>query len=180
MGSDDEEVLSKTTLRLDPVAAAQVERSRQRLKEIHGKIIEPTGWFMGYWDGITFSSLIFTAVVTPVEVAFSGTQPLRFGKDYHELPLFIHPQPHCGCRLHFGLLHAVLGPNLDTERYYQDDNKIVRDKWKIAKKHLTSWAPIDFVSSCPLEMFLLLYQWHDCSIRNPPVNVASVPFPRGR
>ena len=56
---------------------------------------------------------------------------------------------------------------------YQDDNKIVRDKWKIAKKYLSSWAPIDFISSCPLEMFLLLYQWHDCSNRNPPVNVAS-------
>ena len=140
---------SRRSLRLDPVAAAQVERSRQRLKEIHGTIIEPTGWFMGYWDGITFSSLIFTAVVTPVEVAFSGTQPLRFGKDYHELPLFILNR----------IVDAVFISDFCMQFFmgYQDDNKIVRDKWKIAKKYLTSWAPIDFVSSCPLEMFLLLY-----------------------
>ena len=105
---------------------------------------------MGYWDGITFSSLIFTAVVTPVEVAFSGTQPLRFGKDYHELPLFILNR----------IVDAVFISDFCMQFFmgYQDDNKIVRDKWKIAKKYLTSWAPIDFVSSCPSEMFLLLYQ----------------------
>ena len=155
---------SRRSLRLDPVAAAQVERSRQRLKEIHGKIIEPTGWFMGYWDGITFSSLIFTAVVTPVEVAFSGTQPLRFGKDYHELPLFI--KQNSGRRLHQRLLHAVLHGLPGRQQNCQGQ---VEDR----EKYLSSWAPIDFISSCPLEMFLLLYQWHDCSNRNPPVNVAS-------
>ena len=65
---------SRRSLRLDPVAAARME-SPSRTQRNSGKIIEPTGWFMGYWDGITFSSLIFTAVVTPVEVAFPGPNP---------------------------------------------------------------------------------------------------------
>ena len=75
---------------------------------------------MGYWDGITFASLIFTAVVTPVEVAFSGTQPLRFGKDYHELPLFILNR----------IVDAVFISDFFMQFFmgYQDDNKIVRDK----------------------------------------------------
>ena len=61
----------------------------QRLKEIHGKIIEPTGWFMGYWDGITFSSLIFTAVVTPVEVGIFGDATAAGSGRTLELPLFV-------------------------------------------------------------------------------------------
>lgn len=156
---------SRRSMSLDPVAAEQVEHARQRLKEIHGTIIEPTGSFMGYWDGITFSSLIFTAVVTPVEVAFSGTKPLRFGKDINELPLFMLNR----------IVDAVFISDFCMQFFmgYEENNKIVRDKRKIARRYLTSWAIVDFVSSVPLEMFLLIYQFHDCSNRSPPVNVAS-------
>ena len=119
---------SRRSLRLDPVAAAQVERSRQRLKEIHGKIIEPTGWFMGYWDGITFSSLIFTAVVTPVEVALSGTATAAVRQGLPRIAP-VHPQPHCGCRLHFGLLHAVLhglpGRQQNCQGQVEDREKVL-------------------------------------------------------
>ena len=56
---------------------------------------------------------------------------------------------------------------------YQDDNKIVRDKW-IAKKYAVGWAPIDFISSCPLEMFLPSSTSGTTVVTETrPVNVAS-------
>ena len=46
----------------------EVVRTRERLKGDGWLVIEPNSKFMRDWDLITFCALIFTAVVTPVEV----------------------------------------------------------------------------------------------------------------
>ena len=38
-------------------------------------ILKPTDNFMGYWDSYIFFLLLFTAAVTPYEVAFLETDP---------------------------------------------------------------------------------------------------------
>ena len=48
----------------------EVERVRRRLSQGSRGVILPASKFMARWDVATLVALVFTAVVTPVEVAF--------------------------------------------------------------------------------------------------------------
>ena len=79
---EDEEARGERTLEEEVTAV------RRRLDDLQGWIIDPKSRFIQRWDGITFAALVFTAIVTPVEVAFTGTKPMRFGVYTGEYPLF--------------------------------------------------------------------------------------------
>ncbi|KAH8068473.1 voltage-gated potassium channel [Aureococcus anophagefferens] len=50
---------------------AEVEVVRKRLKRSSGGVLDPNGDYMARWDIITTLFLLFTAIVTPVEVGFT-------------------------------------------------------------------------------------------------------------
>ena len=49
----------------------EVALVRRRLKRSSGGTLDPNGTYMARWDLVTTSFLLFTAVVTPVEVGFT-------------------------------------------------------------------------------------------------------------
>ena len=67
----------------------EVERLRARLKASEASVIKPNSKFIQKWDLVTLFALIFTAVVTPVEVAFCGTEDTVDTNEVVRSPLFI-------------------------------------------------------------------------------------------
>ena len=49
----------------------EVEAVRRKLRYGDKCVVDPTTKWVRYWDGVTFAALIFTAIVTPVEVPTS-------------------------------------------------------------------------------------------------------------
>ena len=55
----------------------EVEQTRKMLKRQSGSVLDPNGDYMARWDIITTFFLFFTAVVTPVEVAFMEVRKFK-------------------------------------------------------------------------------------------------------
>ena len=49
--------------------SSDLDRMRRRLKTVGSRTIDPQGRFVQWWDTLTFSALVYTAVGTPFEVA---------------------------------------------------------------------------------------------------------------
>ena len=56
----------------DPERIAEIDAMRKRLRADSRGVIDPNSKFMKRWDIITTVALLFTAIVTPVEVGFSA------------------------------------------------------------------------------------------------------------
>ncbi|KAH8069030.1 voltage-gated potassium channel [Aureococcus anophagefferens] len=124
----------------------EVDAVRKRLRESDGWIIDPHSRFIQRWDGVTFAALLFTAVVTPVEVAFSGSVSL---KNTHEIPLFALNRIVDSVFITDFVLQFFMG--------FEDmHGLVVKSHRRIAVRYLTGWAIIDFVSSLPLETIMLV------------------------
>ena len=52
------------------LAAAALDRSSEKLKDRPRYILHPEAEGMRYWDAVTTIALIFTSIITPVEVSF--------------------------------------------------------------------------------------------------------------
>jgi len=99
-------------------------------------LISPSSDFAKFWDFFTALLLLFTAIVTPFDVAFLE---VSFGV------LFVLNR----------LVH--LGFFLDTiisffMPYQNDMGYWVMDQHKIAIKYLTTWFPVDLVSIVPFDL----------------------------
>ena len=43
----------------------------------HRWVIDPQGRYMSWWDPITSAALLFVAIVTPAEIAFTTNKPIN-------------------------------------------------------------------------------------------------------
>ena len=99
-------------------------------------VIDPRGGFQSKWDMLMIILLVFTAIVTPWEVAF--LEPAwNFLYGLNRV-------------VDFGfLLDLVI--QFFTPFYSDDDMGYVVDHWRIAKHYLSGWFIIDFTSILPFD-----------------------------
>jgi len=104
-------------------------------------IIDPrTSKIVPYWDGVGMSALIFTAIVTFVEVAF--VTPPGYVDGLFIINRCVDVIFILDMILQFFLMYPT-EPKSATETV-----RWVHDPDKIAKKYLKSWFPIDALSIC--------------------------------
>ena len=75
---------SATDLATDSARAAQLAQYEERLKP-NPWLIDPNSKYMSNWDLVTLSALMFTAIVTPVEVAFITDTVVQTRSAYYTL-----------------------------------------------------------------------------------------------
>ena len=118
---------------------AEVDRVRVRLKTSGDRwVLDPTTKQYRRWDMCTFTALVFTAVVTPVEVGFFGDPRLDllfcvnrvidlvFITDIFIQFILAYPDPGRG-------------------------NILIKSSRMIARRYLRTWFVIDLVSSVPFD-----------------------------
>ena len=120
---------------------AEVDRMRERLRVSRRFLLDPRGVFIQYWDLATSIALIFTAFVTPFEVALGLETKLD--------ALFAINQV---VNLVFWVDMAVqfVLPILDDKA-----GDYIRDHKALALKYIKSWFFIDVVSVLPLDSVFL-------------------------
>jgi hypothetical protein len=98
--------------------------------------LDPRDKYMMRWDGLVIVLLIFTAYVTPYEVAFLSTKlnGMFYLNRFIDLAFFLD------------LCKNFLTAYFDAEEQYW-----VGDSRKIAKKYLKSWFTVDLVSILPFD-----------------------------
>lgn len=101
-------------------------------------ILNPRSAFIRSWDLVTILLLLFTAVVTPYEVAFLNTSPAEF--------LFWVNRLVDVCFV----VDIVF--NFFLMFYDEDSGRWVYDKSIIAKRYLRGWFLIDIVSIIPFDV----------------------------
>lgn len=122
----------------------EVSKLRARLKNSNNLFaLEPHSRRMRQWDGVTFMALIFTAVVTPVEVAFTNASRLQS----HEIPIFIINR----------LVDLIFTTDMVLQFFvaYYDESLggiLVKSRSLIAQRYLRGWFLIDFVSLLPFDL----------------------------
>lgn len=105
-------------------------------------IIDPrTSKFMGYWDFTTSLALLFTALVTPVEVAFVSTPEDRWADPLFRLNRAIDVVFVVDVCFQFVLMYpAVDNDNPSGERW-------IKDPRDISKRYVRSfWFYVDMIS----------------------------------
>ena len=119
----------------------QVERMRARLAMNYSYVILPNHKYLQRWDLVTMLALIFTALVTPVEVGFTskalGITDALFIVNRSVDLVFI-----CDLILQFNLS-------------YRDELKggqLIKSRKAIARRYLRGWFSVDFVSVIPFEL----------------------------
>ncbi|KAJ1446621.1 hypothetical protein M885DRAFT_625110 [Pelagophyceae sp. CCMP2097] len=127
----------------------QVLHTRLHLKGLTSDwILSPYGKLMRYWDVVTFAALTFTAIVTPVEVAFSNeTTPLVA----HEIAIFAINR----------FVDLIFISDIVLQffvAYYDETNGsiLVKSHSLIRQRYLRSWFTIDFISTIPFDTLGLL------------------------
>lgn len=124
----------------------EVSRVRARLNSNTLFSLEPHSRRMRQWDGVTFCALIFTAIVTPVEVAFTNAGQLKT----HEFPIFFVNR----------LVDVIFITDIILQFFvaYYDEHLggiLVKSRSLIAKRYLRGWFTIDAVSSLPFDVINL-------------------------
>lgn len=125
------------------------ERKRQYREDVQSIVISSNSMFildpawksMVYWDGTMMALLIFTAVVTPYEVCFLSQEDVE--RDAPALGLFNLLVNLCfACDMIVQFMLKFEDPLTET---------FVKDHRTIAKRYLSSWFIIDFLSVFPFE-----------------------------
>jgi hypothetical protein len=114
----------------------EVDAVRKRLTK-HERVLAPTHKYVKQWDGVTFSALVFTAIVTPAEVAFSET---CFDG------LFVVNR----------MVDVVFIFDMFLQFFlaYVDDQQgglVIKDRSKIRSRYLRGWFSIDLLSIIPFD-----------------------------
>ena len=119
----------------------QVEAFRERLKTPDW-LIMPESKLMQKWDMVTINALLFTAVVTPYEVACLETEL--------NVLFFINRMVDCIFIVDMGLSFCVAfrAPKKDGGAWVKDMKKI---RWN----YLKGWFPIDLLSILPFDILAL-------------------------
>ena len=139
------------------VKLAQFQRTQeriQRMKKIKWYIIDPHSTAMQVWDAATALSLIFTAIATPIEVAFI-------------------PAPKCGLETLYIINRTVDAIFMvDMTLQFFLSHPVKANVWEvrmhvIAKRYLRGWFFLDVISLFP-SFFEYPAMWADCNAP-PPV-----------
>lgn len=99
-------------------------------------LLSPTSMYMKYFDVASSFALVFTALVTPAEVAFlpgTNSGPLFWCNRGVDL-VFIADMVQTFCLPYYDQL---------------DGNRLVREHRKIVTHYLLGWFPLDFISLFP-------------------------------
>ena len=117
---------------------AEVNAVRRRLQTNNKYVMAPTDKSVRQWDIVTFLALLFTAVVTPAEVAFldGNMDALWFVNRTIDL-VFISD---ICLQFFIGYKDASRG------------NVFINDRVLIAKRYMRSWFWIDCVSTFPIDV----------------------------
>ncbi|KAH8054192.1 voltage-gated potassium channel [Aureococcus anophagefferens] len=126
-----------------PTIKAEVEVVRKRLKRSSGGVLDPNGDYMARWDIITTLFLLFTAIVTPVEVGFTR----QLGGPPEQWAIWWINR----------LVDLVFIKDIGVQFFlpYQDrtrGNLVVRSRILIAKRYLRGWFWVDVVSVIPFDL----------------------------
>ena len=135
----------------------KAEKHTQRKKQ--NREMQKVGWvidprksrILPKWDLLMVTALLFTALVTPVEVAF-----LEEGQYVTNLWIINRVVDLC----------FMLDIILTFNRAYQDTSgesqHWVFNKWVIARNYLVGWFILDFFSVVPFWLTSLQYSYYDC------------------
>eukprot|EP00937_MAST-01D_sp_MAST-1D-sp2_P006043 g6043.t1 len=116
----------------------EVEATRRRLSNHHATI-DPTGRYMRRWDVVMLTALLFTAIVTPYEVALLTTQlDALFIINRVVDTIFVKD--------------IVMQFFLMFQEPIQRGGTWVTDRRRIARRYLTSWFPVDVISILPFDI----------------------------
>lgn len=127
----------KNTLKIKISKREAVFDDESAKKIIYKKTLFHAGSkFKSIWGFILFALLMYTAYVTPIQIAFIDTysEPLKV-LEYMVNTLFI--------------LDMIVTMN---SSYYDSNNQLVQNRGKIIKKYLKGWFFIDFLAAFPFEM----------------------------
>ena len=135
---------ARRSLQLENVQAAALDRSSEKLEKRPWYILNPEAKGMGYWDALTTVALIFTAIVTPVEVSFlpaptSALDPLFCINRLVDAVFIVD------MALQFFLMvksEKPEGLTMQVEWEYRLPN--------IAMLYLKGWFVLDFLSIAPM------------------------------
>ena len=108
-------------------------------------VIDPNSKYMQKWDMVTFVALIFTAIVTPAEVAFVTTtwKSALFGINRLVDLIFIKD-----------MIMQFFVAYVDTAV----GARLVKDLGRIRRKYLCSWFVIDLVSILPFDVLSQIFE----------------------
>ena len=135
----------------------KAEKHTQRKKQ--NREMQKVGWvidprkskILPKWDLMMVTALLFTALVTPVEVAF-----LEEGQYITNLWIINRIVDFC----------FMVDIILTFNRAYQDTSgesqHWVFNKWVIARNYLMGWFLLDFFSVVPFWLTSLQYSYYDC------------------
>lgn len=119
----------------------EIASIRKRLRDSNRMVVLPTSKFALRWDILTFCALVFTMVVTPVEVSFLSPKFDALFVLYRLVDvIFI-------CDL---VLQFFLG-------YYDESrgNILIQNRHLITRHYLSSWFLTDLISSIPLDLLTM-------------------------
>ena len=122
---------------------AQMMTKHKAFMERSPFVISPRTWYMRKWDLVTLVLLLFTAVVTPVEVAFLETSmwSIMFWINRSVDALFV-------IDIFLNFFVAVVDP---------EDGQLVFHHPTIIKTYLKGWFTIDVISVMPFDMLSLIF-----------------------
>ena len=126
---------------------AQMMNKHKAFMERSPLVISPRTWYMRRWDMVTLVLLLFTAVVTPVEVAFLETSlwSVLFWINRSVDSLFV-------IDIFLNFFVAIIDP---------EDGQLIFHHPTIIKTYLKGWFPIDVVSIMPFDLVSLLFENSD-------------------
>ncbi|KAH8054803.1 voltage-gated potassium channel [Aureococcus anophagefferens] len=128
----------------DAKLGEEIEAMRARATR---RALDPTSATMRSWDGLTVFCLLYTSIVTPVEVGFGGAEV----------------RPGTGLFWSNRVIDAVFVMDIfvQFDLAYLDEhrgNMLIRSRKQIAKRYVQSWFIIDVLSSVPIDVLQLYAQ----------------------
>jgi hypothetical protein len=113
---------------------ADISKQLIQIKKEHEFLLNPHGDFMLRWDVVIMCALVFTALVTPYEIALLPTKL--------NMLFFIN-------RLVDIIFTVDIVVNFRLMFFEEKELKLVKNRKKIARNYLCSWFFIDLVSVLP-------------------------------
>ncbi|ETW07541.1 hypothetical protein H310_02033 [Aphanomyces invadans] len=106
--------------------------------------LHPNSQFRAGWDLFMIVLLVYTALLTPYEIAFVDTVSLD--------GLFIVDRT-VDLSFLVDMMFNFMTPFIDKE-----NNQLIDDSWQIALQYITGWFVLDFVSIIPFDVISMSYK----------------------
>ena len=136
----------------EEIQKKKLRRNRAREMQKIGWVIDPRkNCLLPKWDLTMVSALLFTAIVTPVEVAF-----LEEGQYITNLWVINRLVDLCF------MIDIILTFNRAYQESAEKGGHWVFNKWVIARNYLLGWFLLDFFSVVPFWLTSLQYSYYSC------------------